>query len=87
MSYALPAARALMDNCPQMSAEEIALKAMKLAAEMCVYTNQNFTIEKIEMLPDSRVSIDEEEATRSKTTTPPPSKPQDKKPDVEEDSD
>ncbi len=29
-------------------AETIARKAMKIAAEVCVYTNENLTIEKIE---------------------------------------
>ncbi len=39
-SYALAAARALLDG--PLDAMEIAEKAMKIAAEMCVYTNTNF---------------------------------------------
>lgn len=39
-SYALAAARALIDT--DMDAMAICEKAMKIAAEMCVYTNSNF---------------------------------------------
>ena len=39
-NYALAAARALMDT--DKDAEEIARKAMQIAAEICVYTNNNF---------------------------------------------
>lgn len=42
--YALAAARALVD-VPGMDAKDIAQKAMKIAADSCVYTNHNFTIE------------------------------------------
>ncbi len=41
--YALAAARALMDL--DLSAEEIARKAMKIAAGICIYTNENVVIE------------------------------------------
>lgn len=42
-SYALAAARALLANTT-LSASEIARKAMMIAGEICVYTNQNITI-------------------------------------------
>jgi ATP-dependent HslUV protease subunit HslV len=42
-NYALAAARALMDT--DKDAEEIARKAMQIASEICVYTNNNFVIE------------------------------------------
>jgi len=42
-NYALAAARALIDT--PMGAEDIARKAMAIAAEICVYTNRNVTIE------------------------------------------
>lgn len=42
-NYALAAARALYDQ--KLSAEEIAKKSMKIAADICVYTNENLTIE------------------------------------------
>ncbi len=45
-NYALAAARALMENT-QMTAEEIAKKSMKIAADLCVFTNHNVVIEKI----------------------------------------
>ncbi len=44
--YALSAARALIDM-DTLSAQEIAEKAMTIAAGICVYTNKNFTIESI----------------------------------------
>lgn len=43
-SYALAAARALKRHTP-MSAKDIALAAMKIAAELCVFTNENITLE------------------------------------------
>jgi ATP-dependent HslUV protease subunit HslV len=45
-NYALAAARALIDT--DMDAEAIARKAMKIAAEICVYTNGNLTIETLD---------------------------------------
>ena len=44
-NYALAAARALMDT--DSSAEDIARRAMAIAADICVYTNGNLTVEKI----------------------------------------
>jgi ATP-dependent HslUV protease, peptidase subunit HslV len=43
-SFALSAARALID-VDAMSAEDIARKAMKIAAGICVYTNENVIVE------------------------------------------
>jgi ATP-dependent HslUV protease subunit HslV len=45
-NYALSAAKALIDT--DLSAEEIAKKSILIAAEICVFTNSNITIEKIE---------------------------------------
>ena len=45
-NYALAAARALMDT--DKDAEEIARKAMQIASDICVYTNNNFVVETIE---------------------------------------
>ena len=45
-NYALAAARALLDG--PLDAESIARKAMKIAAEICIYTNENVTLEAIE---------------------------------------
>lgn len=44
-NYALAAARAMMDT--ERSAEDVARAAMAIAADICVYTNGNLTIEKI----------------------------------------
>jgi ATP-dependent HslUV protease subunit HslV len=44
-NYALAAAKVLMDT--KMTAEEIARKSIKVASEICVYTNNNITLEKI----------------------------------------
>ena len=44
--YALAAAKALIDT--PLGAEEIARKAMAIAAEICVYTNSNVVIESLE---------------------------------------
>jgi ATP-dependent HslUV protease subunit HslV len=44
-NYALAAARALMET--DFSAEQIARKAMAIAADICVYTNGNLTVETV----------------------------------------
>ena len=46
-TFALAAARALID-VEGMSAEQIARRAMGIAADICVYTNRNLTVEVIE---------------------------------------
>ena len=44
-NFALAAAKVLMGS--KLSAEEVAKKAINVAAEICVYTNNNISIEKI----------------------------------------
>ena len=44
-NYALAAAKVLLDM--DLSAEEIARKAIKIASDICVFTNDNIKIEKI----------------------------------------
>ena len=44
--YAMASARALMENT-NLDAREIAEKSMKIAGDMCVYTNHNLTIEEV----------------------------------------
>ena len=46
-NYALSAARALYDY--EDDAEAIARKAMQIAAEVCVYTNENVTVETLDV--------------------------------------
>ncbi|PTW50555.1 MULTISPECIES: ATP-dependent protease subunit HslV [Rhodovulum] len=45
-NYALAAARGLMENT-ELSAEDVARRAMAIAADICVYTNGNLTVETI----------------------------------------
>jgi ATP-dependent HslUV protease subunit HslV len=44
-NYALAAARALIYANPKLSAEKIAVKALEVAAEICVFTNNNIRVE------------------------------------------
>lgn len=46
-NYALAAAKALMDQ--DLDAEEIGKRALKIAAEICVYTNDNLTVETLDI--------------------------------------
>ena len=45
-SYALAAARALA-NHSSLSPEDVVTESLKIAAEICIYTNDNITVEKI----------------------------------------
>ena len=45
-NYALAAARALVQNT-DLSAKEIAEKALRIAASICVYTNDNIIVEEV----------------------------------------
>jgi ATP-dependent HslUV protease subunit HslV len=45
-AYALAAARALYD-VPEMSAREIAERSLRIAADICIYTNSSLTIEEL----------------------------------------
>ncbi len=43
-NYALAAARALID-ATDLDAEDIAIRAMKIAGDICIFTNHNLTVE------------------------------------------
>ena len=45
--FALAAAKALMSIDTKMTAEEIALKSMNIAADICVFSNHNIITEKV----------------------------------------
>jgi ATP-dependent HslUV protease subunit HslV len=45
-SYALAAARALMKHT-QLSARDIAVDALRIAGEICIYSNQNIIVEEL----------------------------------------
>jgi ATP-dependent HslUV protease subunit HslV len=44
--YALAAARALVE-ATELGAKEIAERALRIAGEICIYTNQNLTVEEL----------------------------------------
>ena len=45
-NYALAAARALLRHTP-MSAQEVVREAMRIAAEICIFTNDHLTVEEL----------------------------------------
>jgi ATP-dependent HslUV protease subunit HslV len=45
-TYALSAARALMKHS-RLTAKDLAMEAMRIASEICIYTNANFTVEEL----------------------------------------
>jgi ATP-dependent HslUV protease subunit HslV len=45
--YALAAARALISTKPKMKASEIVKRSLEIAADICVFTNENITVETI----------------------------------------
>lgn len=47
-NYALSAGRALKQYAPEMDAKSIALAAMKVAADICVFTNDQIVIEELQ---------------------------------------
>jgi ATP-dependent HslUV protease subunit HslV len=44
--YALAAARAMMKHT-KLQLKELALEAMRIASEICIFTNANFSIEEL----------------------------------------
>ncbi len=46
--YALSAALALKKHAPHLSAEEMVKESLTIAANICIYTNHNFTIKTLE---------------------------------------
>lgn len=46
-AYAQSAARALLENT-ELPPEEVVRKSLEVAADLCIYTNRNFTIEVLE---------------------------------------
>ncbi|MCG0314475.1 MAG: ATP-dependent protease subunit HslV [Calditerricola sp.] len=47
-SYALAAGRALKRHAPHLSARQIAEEALRIAAELCIYTNDHLVVEELE---------------------------------------
>ncbi|HWX54501.1 MAG TPA: ATP-dependent protease subunit HslV [Verrucomicrobiae bacterium] len=52
-SFAVAAARALVENT-NLPARRIAEEAMKIAGKICIYTNENFTIEELSAVEKSK---------------------------------
>lgn len=44
-AFSVPAAARALIDLPDLSAEEVATKAMEVASDMCVYTNKEFMVE------------------------------------------
>lgn len=66
-SVSLAAARALID-IPELSAEEVARKAMAIASDMCIYTNSEYTMDSMDTIEDI---VKEESNTPEETATQP----------------
>lgn len=64
-NFAMAAARALM-NIPELSAEDVAKKAMKIASEMCIYTNDSFMVESLAAEDEKDKSTAVEEVNEKK---------------------
>src|ERR1700730_9280276 len=45
-SYAIAAARAMLKHS-KLGAKDLAMEAMRIASEICIYTNANFTVEEL----------------------------------------
>jgi ATP-dependent HslUV protease subunit HslV len=62
--FALSAARALVQSAPQLSAEQIVRQSMDIAAQLCIFTNDTITVEKLDPPgPDDAAK----QATKSRT--------------------
>ncbi len=46
--YALAAARAMVKHAPDMAAGDLAREALSIAADICVFTNQNIKVEELD---------------------------------------
>ena len=57
--YAQAAATALKENNPKLTSEEIVKKSLKIAADICVYTNHNIIIEKLNKLINSQYLLNQ----------------------------
>ncbi|CAN5484378.1 ATP-dependent protease subunit HslV [soil metagenome] len=54
--YALAAARAMLEHAPQLTAREIAEESLRIAGDICIYTNHHTTVLELEAevkTPDS----------------------------------
>lgn len=70
----MAAARALID-IPSLDAEQIATKSMKVAAEMCIYTNNSFITEVINYEEEAKKEKEEQEKAAAPAAPATPSPP------------
>ena len=66
--FALASARALYDNT-SMTAEEIVKKSMEIAGNMCIYTNHNISMEKLNIDTNNTKASSNTSKTTSKRKT------------------
>ena len=64
-AYALAAARALV-RFSDLTATEIAREAVKIAAEICIYTNDRITIEELDMHQETKSKIKGKRVSKGK---------------------
>ena len=50
-SFALAAARAMLKHSPHLSAREIVEEGLRIAADICIYTNHNTTVLELDAAP------------------------------------
>lgn len=62
-NFAIAAARAQMDQAEK-SAEDVARRAMEIAADMCIYTNNQFMMESVKMDEESEEKMEKEGETK-----------------------
>lgn len=62
-SFALSAATALLENT-EMPAEDIVKKSMKIAGDMCIYTNHNIIVEKLEKKSEDAAATEKKEESK-----------------------
>lgn len=67
--YATAAAKALM-SYSDMDARQIVESAMRIAANLCIYTNDHFTIESVQREPDGEITSQSETIEGSQLLTP-----------------
>lgn len=53
-SFEITAAARALKDFPDLSAEEVARKAMDVASDMCIYTNKEFLIELLDEIEEKK---------------------------------
>ncbi|HWK79978.1 MAG TPA: hypothetical protein VNP95_04385, partial [Thermomicrobiales bacterium] len=69
--YATAAAKALLRNT-ELTAEEIVLRSMAITAEICIFTNDHFTVQVVRAGADEADEAIEVEGSQTPSETPKP---------------